>query len=120
VGQSLGLATTGGDTVGGDTVSIFMSCKYDDVDPATYKGIELQMKPGAKREVFNTGDPLHDYLTAGFVATSRAGDDAPIFGSSSIDHFVMDGGAQLDAEQATPDQLKAALKAAEAYLEETP
>lgn len=95
---------------------IFLNCCYEEPDPSTYAGIELRMGIGRKKEVFNTGDPFHDYLTAGAVAHMRAGEDADVMGLSSMDHFSMDGGVLLDGMSATDDQIKAALEAARAYL----
>ena len=98
------------------TGAIFLSCLYDDVDPTTYEGIELRMRLGAKREVFNTGNPFHDYLTANIVAFLRAGEHACVMGSSSVDHFSMDGGHLPCASLATDEQLETAREAARAYL----
>ncbi len=95
---------------------IHLSCLYDDVDPSTYEGIELRMRLGSKREVFNTGDPFHDYLTANMVAFTRGGLDACVMGSSSLDHFAMDGGHLPSPELATREQLKAADETAREYL----
>jgi len=77
---------------------IFLSCLYDGQDPSSYEGIELRMGHGAEKVVFNTGNPAVDYLTAHLVIRKRckdAGgdpDDIYVGGSSSLDHFVMDGG----------------------------
>lgn len=96
---------------------IHLSCLYDQ-NPETYEGIELCMALGAESEVFNTGVPYHDYLVAATVAHARAGPDALIFGTSSIDHFVMDGGDLPDGTEATEEQVDKAAKAAKAYLTE--
>ena len=95
---------------------IFLSCLYDDQNPETYEGIELRMDIDAEREVFNTGTPFHDYLTAACVAYTRAGEHAYITGSSSLDHFVFDGGVLPDGTAATEKQTKAAIETARQYL----
>ncbi|MDB4278053.1 hypothetical protein N9917_00325 [Deltaproteobacteria bacterium] len=100
---------------------IFMACLYDDENPETYKGISLSMGRDAAKDVFNTGNPTVDYFTAYFVASKRckdAGvdiDDVPLMGSSSIDHFVMDGGT-LNTDDPTDDEVQGAVAAAKAYL----
>jgi len=93
-----------------------LSCLYDDRDPATYEGIELKMSLEAEPEVFNTGNPFHDYLTAGIIVFHRAGENAIVMGSSSIDHFAMDGGDLPDGDTATEEQVMEAALAAKAYL----
>jgi hypothetical protein len=97
-------------------MSAFITVLYDDANPETYEGVSLSMTYRSPEEVFNTGAPFHDYLTAIFVVHERWGEDAIIMGSSSCDHFVMDGGECLDAENATEDQLVAAIKAAREYV----
>lgn len=92
---------------------------YDDVNPESYAGIQLRFGHG--KEVFNSGNPTVDYFTAYWVIFKRckdAGvdvDDVPIMGSSSIDHFVMDGGILNDSDPSQED-MDAAIAAAKAYL----
>ena len=102
----------------------FISCDFDEGEASTYRAIELSLLHGGEskdRERFATGDPLHDYLTAMyvvFIRYERAGldpDDATIMGSSSVDHFAMDGGITLDAEGADMENLKRAARAAKEY-----
>jgi hypothetical protein len=100
---------------------IFMSCQYDDENPASYQGISVKVGREAEPEVFNTGNPTVDYFTAYFVASKRckdAGvdiDDLPIMGSSSIDHFVMDGGT-LNTDDPGDEDVQTAVVAAKTHL----
>ena len=88
---------------------------YDDSDPISYKGVDLHI--GEERETFYSGDPTVDYLTAGFVAHYRAGPAAHIMCSSSVDHFVMDGG-ELEDDDPPEEKIKRAVALGKAYLEE--
>jgi hypothetical protein len=96
-----------------------LSIKYDDANPATYEGVTLSMDRDKPRELFSTGNPTVDYNTAAAVVYRRfynAGvdvDDVPLMGSSTIDHFIMDGG-ELN-EEPTPEQIRKALDNAEKY-----
>ena len=95
----------------------FLRLEYDDADPATYEGISLLMLDDKKPELFNTGNPTVDYHTAMAVIYKRAKDagvdidDVPIQGSSSIDHFVMDGGELRDSEPTDEDIQQAIVNA---------
>lgn len=93
----------------------FIGIEYDEPDPATYAGVRLRMGPEVEPEVFFSGDPTTDYLTAGCVVHYRMGPDARIMGSSSVDHFVMDGGT-LEDEDPPQEKIEAAIAAARAYL----
>jgi len=108
----------------------FLPILYDeDMNPdETYRGVELRMGSGAQRdgppEVFNTGNPTVDYHTAMLVVWRRwieaGGDkdeDPPVMGSSSIDHFVMDGGTLRD-ENPSGEDVQAAITITKAYLSE--
>lgn len=104
---------------------IFLSCRYFEPDPSTYAGVLLRMDIDAEPEVFNTGNPAVDYLTAHLVIQKRvkdAGgdpDNVYIGGSSSIDNFVMDGGSFGEGEEdeaVAEATFTAALAAAKAYL----
>lgn len=77
--------------------------------PTSYAGVELYTGFGRteRRETFNTGAPLLDYLTALAVADLRNEGDC-IMGSSSIDDFGADGGEELDATLATGEQFDTA------------
>lgn len=83
--------------------------------PLNYRGVILRMGLESEQEVFATGDPTVDYLTAGFVAHYRVGPEAPVMCSSSVDHFAMDGG-QLDDEDPSEEQIQKAVRAGRAYL----
>ena len=62
-----------------------------------------------------------DYFTAYFVASKHckdAGvdiDDVYVGGSSSLDHFVMDGGT-LNTDEPSDEDVQGAVAAAKAYL----
>lgn len=90
-----------------------ISILYDEPDPATYRGVQLKMGPEGEPEVFGTGDPTVDYLTAGSVAHIRLGPGASILGTSSVDHFSMDGG---DIRDFTREDVEKAIRLARAYL----
>lgn len=87
---------------------------YDEPDPETYGGVSLKMMPEGKREDFYTGDPTVDYLTAGIVAKYRL-KGGPVMGSSSVDHFSMDGG-DLEDEDPPQHKLDLSLVLARKYL----
>lgn len=95
-------------------MTAYVTCIYDDTNPESYSGMQLSC-PGYPKVVFNTGRPTVDYLTAGAVASHRLGDHAIIMGSSSIDHFVMDGGENIDVS--TPEQDEEAIRLAIRYLD---
>lgn len=96
-----------------------MTCEYDEPDPKTYRGIGVRMGIKAEQELFNTGRPYHDYLTAHLVIWKRVGEGMDVMGSSSLDHFVFDGGELPDSAAATEEQLNEAVEAAKAYLKGT-
>lgn len=66
---------------------------YDGQNPSTYKGVEVYTFAGSGEKelstVFNTGNPAEDYQAARFFALVHTG---LVSCSSSIDHFVSDGG----------------------------
>lgn len=80
-----------------------------------YRGVTLKMMPGGDREVFMSNNPTVDYLTAGFVAHYRLGPDAHVIGSSSVDHFSMDGG-EIETDDPTRADIDAAIALAKVYL----
>lgn len=89
---------------------------YDDNNPESYAGVTLRMGSGSLADTFHTGNPTVDYLTAVFVVASRNGVDHPAMSSSSIDHFVMDGG-DLNTDNPPEAAISAALDATRRYLE---
>lgn len=84
-------------------------------DPLNYRGVTLKVGDG--REVFMSGNATVDYLTAGFVAHHRLGEHAHVIGSSSVDHFSMDGG-EIETDDPTKADIDAAITKAKAYLTE--
>lgn len=95
---------------------------YSDDPNASYAGVTLSMDRGSSIEVFDTGNPTVDYHTAMLVVWRRhvlsggSPDVNPhVMGSSSIDHFVMDGGDLRD-EDPTQEEVGAAVAAAKDYL----
>ena len=97
-----------------------LGIKYDDENPASYGGVTLRMLDKGE-ELFFSGDPTVDYHTAMNVIFKRckdAGvsiDDIPIQGSSSVDHFVMDGGELRDTDP-TDEEFTKAILAAKKHL----
>jgi len=91
----------------------FLNLLYDEPDPSTYRGVQLRM--GDTKDVFDTGNPTVDYITAGCVAYTRAGGQITIQGSSDIDHFVMDGGV-LNDNDPTDEEIAAGHAAARKHL----
>jgi hypothetical protein len=87
----------------------FVRVLYTEPDPSTYGGIHLHID-GWER-LFASGTPTVDYLAACVVTMDRLGENARMMGSSSIDHFVMDGG-DLETEHPTPQQVQAAMRLA--------
>jgi len=98
-------------------MSIFLSVLYDEPDPHTYRGIEVHGKDGF-RQVVDTGNPQHDYFTVGVILDIVTGGEAIVMESSSIHHFAMDGGPQLDFAIATDEQIEAAVEAGRRLLKD--
>lgn len=67
-----------------------ISVIYDGEDPKSYRGVEYSTKAAPGTHVINSGNPKVDYVCAMLVLDSMKAD--PVMGSSSIDHFTMDGG----------------------------
>ena len=91
---------------------------YDEGDPSTYRGIELRFKApyfNEHQDVFNTGVPIHDYLTAVWAIREVYGEDAVAQHTSSYDNFSFDGG-DLPEEGFTDKQLSDARRAALLFL----
>lgn len=95
---------------------MFLSCLYDGSDPATYRGFRLRGSSDQEPMVFNTGNPTVDYITAGCVAYTLAGGPCPVMGTSSIEHFVFDGGI-LNTDEFTEEEVRAGRENARRYLE---
>jgi len=62
---------------------------YDEVDPSTYAGVYTYIDD--KRVITNTGNPEADMHTVVSMLFER-GEGRMIMCSSSVDHFIMDGG----------------------------
>jgi hypothetical protein len=75
---------------------VFVSVLYNEPDPSTYQGFKILR--GEESHVFNTGNPTLDYLTAGATIYLKWGKSSTIMFTSSIDHFVMDGGDLQDED----------------------
>lgn len=72
----------------------FITIDYDDVNPASYNGVLFSMDISAGRIRFHTGNPETDWKDVlGFVQY-LVDNGQMVFAncSSSVDHFVMDGG----------------------------
>lgn len=75
-----------------------ISIDYDGIDQSTYRGIELRLE-GREDQTFATGDPSADHVAAlkayltWLAVNGVQPDDGVLLGSSSMDHFVMDGTA---------------------------
>lgn len=107
---------------------ILIRVNYTEPDPSTYAGIQLQVgMPGhpldGDAEVFCTGHgPTVDFLHALSVLRHTfedAGQDLEgirITATSSVDHFVMDGGVLNDSGDWTGEEVLAASKATRAYF----
>lgn len=74
-----------------DSLFAFVGFLYDDVDQATYEGVEVGIQ--GKKKVFNTGDPVQDWKDANLYCYDayEAGKIVSMMTSSSVTHFVMDG-----------------------------
>ncbi len=74
--------------------SFFLNLLYNDEDPLTYAGIQVKAS-GQLLATFNSGNPTVDYFASGAFCELLS-PDCRISGSSSLDHFVMDGGKMWD------------------------
>lgn len=97
----------------GKAMILHISCDYDEPDPKTYRGFRIRPASGAPAPfdthdtvVINTGDPVADYYTAVMVLNKRYGDHCTVMGSSSVDHFAMDGGAGKELGDLTKAEIK--------------
>jgi len=92
----------------------YFSVLYTEGDPQTYAGIRVII--GDQGAVFYSGDPVHDYLCA-LLSIPNEWHDVGITCSSSVDHFVMDGGVLGPEGEYTDKQIREAREAL-ASLEE--
>lgn len=64
---------------------------YTEPDPTTYKSVYIHYGEG-KEKIFNTGDFVKDwYDHTRYIIMTLSKKEAYFSGSSSIDHFIMDG-----------------------------
>lgn len=72
----------------------YISIKYDEPDPSTYTAVKISTRDyhgdDVEEKTFATGDANYDYHCA-MLWMETAGCES-IMGSSSCDHFQMDGG----------------------------
>jgi hypothetical protein len=65
-----------------------LSVHYDEFDIATYAGCSVSV--GEHEFTVDTGNPAADYLAVSVIAHVIAGEW--VMCSSSVDHFIQDGG----------------------------
>ena len=88
---------------------IFMAVDYIGGEPHTYNGFTLKYKK--ENWKFNTGNPSFDHFTLWRFVYRKFGEDMldHVMGSSSLDHFVFDGGEYerelSDQEMKTSDSI---------------
>ena len=88
---------------------IIRRCIYEEPDPKTYRGFELERKGPHPGPVFFSDNPTVDYLAALFVAHffTNEGKAGVVMGASSVDHFAMDGGI-VEFENPSDDDVEKA------------
>lgn len=85
-----------------------ISVKYEEADPTTYSGIEYGWN--RKYKIINTGNPSVDYIIAMILLSRKEQETGhPIMRSSSVDHFIMDGG-EMETEDFSEEHISAARK----------
>jgi len=85
---------------------------------ASYAGIEVSRDGGVACELFFSGDPEADYLTAHLVTLYRSDQhDTPVMASSSLDHFAMDAEVMLRDVPRPGTDITAANERAARHLE---
>lgn len=99
-----------------------ISILYQEADPATYSGVEVRAEKESEKIIFNSGDATIDYWAGmTYIDLYYGSFDPPRYitmGSSSIDHFVMDGGDfEWDVKKLKYEQIAAAIRAAKEKLE---
>lgn len=81
----------------------FLSVIYDDSDISTYNGISIHNND-KKQTIFTNTNPTVDYLVALFICRP---DINKVSASSSLDHFIMDGGVLNDESPSNEDVVMA-------------
>jgi hypothetical protein len=65
--------------------------RYDEPNVSTYTSVDII--DGKNKHVFNTGDFIKDWFdSTKFALTGGLGEHPMLMHSSSVDHFIMDGG----------------------------
>ena len=79
------------------------SIEYDEPDVSTYKHVKISYGENQKK-IFDSGDFVKDwYNLIKFIVLNL--EEYPIVGSSSVDHFFMDGANDLyDVAYLVPDE----------------
>jgi hypothetical protein len=74
---------------------MIISIDYDDVDAKSYVAVQVRPRIG-EEQVFNTGDFVKDWFHANkWIVNNWTDDEIHLSHSSSVDHFIMDGGGDL-------------------------
>jgi len=112
-----------------DTMRYFMSLDFDEGSPETYRGITIRrLNPDRERESpirFYSGNPTVDHLAAFQYLYNIHGvpnhntHNFAVMGSSSLDHFVMDGG-ELRESYTQEELAQAVILAGEVWARENP
>jgi hypothetical protein len=74
---------------------MIISINYDDVDAKSYVAVQVRPRIG-EEQVFNTGDFVKDWFHANkWIVNNWTDEEIHLRHSSSVDHFIMDGGGNL-------------------------
>lgn len=77
-------------------MSAIRTVKYNDIDVSTYEAVVINDRDSGEEHIFNTGNFVKDWFDAlKFVLTGGLGEYPILSNSSSVDHFIMDGGGDL-------------------------
>jgi hypothetical protein len=73
-----------------------ISIQYKEPDVNSYQGVSVYNTFKQERFNFDSGDFVKDwYLALKFVITGGLGEISHLAHSSSVNHFIMDGGSEL-------------------------
>lgn len=113
----------------------FLSIIYEETKPETFEGVDFRAGNGEKHRLparegdAKAKDATVIYLAAAMLIYHLEGEDAVITSSSTVDHFVMDGGSLRDGGSAkedgsidehTEEDLEAARAIARAFMDDHP